>query len=51
LPERVIKKAVRDKKDIGQLAEVYGTSPELVEYRIKRLGLWREYKGKSVRLE
>jgi transcriptional regulator with XRE-family HTH domain len=51
LPERVIKNAVRGKKDIGQLAEVYGTSPELVEYRIKRLGLWREYKGKSVRLE
>jgi Zn-dependent peptidase ImmA (M78 family) len=51
LPERVIKNAVRGKKDIVQLAEVYGTSPELVEYRIKRLGLWREYKGKSVRLE
>ncbi len=51
LPARVVRNAVRGKKDVAQLAEDYGTSPELVEYRIKRLGLWREYKGKSVRLE
>ena len=51
LPEDVIRKCVQEKKDINQLANHYGTSPELVEYRIKRLGLWREYRGKSVRLE
>ncbi len=51
LPESVISKAVKEKADVVQLANDYGTSPELVEYRIKRLGLWREYKGKSIRLE
>lgn len=51
LPENVIRRAVKEKKDIKQLAKYYGTSPDLVEYRIKRLGLWREYRGKSVRLE
>jgi hypothetical protein len=28
----------------------FGTSPELVEYRIKRLGLWRIYKGLQVQI-
>ena len=51
LPESVIRNAVQKKEDIKQLAKHYGTSPELVEYRIKRLGLWREYRGKSVHLE
>jgi len=51
LPQSVLRKAVKEKADTVQLANDYGTSPELVEYRIKRLGLWREYKGKSVRLE
>jgi hypothetical protein len=51
LPESVISKAVKEKANVVQLANDYGTSPELVEYRIKRLGLWREYKGKSIRLE
>jgi transcriptional regulator with XRE-family HTH domain len=50
LPKRVVMKAVKERQDIAQLAQDYGTSPELVEYRIKRLGLWRQYKGKSVRL-
>jgi transcriptional regulator with XRE-family HTH domain len=51
LPESVIRNAVQKKEDIKQLAKHYGMSPELVEYRIKRLGLWREYRGKSVHLE
>lgn len=50
LPKRVVLKVVKERKDIAQLAQNYGTSSELVEYRIKRLGLWRQYKGKSVRL-
>ena len=51
LPESVIRHAVKEKADIVQLAERYGSSPELVEYRIKRLGLWREYRGKKVELK
>jgi Zn-dependent peptidase ImmA (M78 family)/transcriptional regulator with XRE-family HTH domain len=51
LPETVIRNAVHEKKDGKQLAKDYGTSPELIEYRIKRLGLWREYRGKNVHLE
>jgi transcriptional regulator with XRE-family HTH domain len=50
LPEVVIGNMVNEGKDITQVAQRYGTSPELVEYRIKRLGLWRQYRGKSVRL-
>ena len=50
LPKRAVIKVVKERKDITQLAQDYGTSPELVEYRIKRLGLWRQYRGKSVRL-
>ena len=30
------------------LASKFGVSQELVEYRIKRLGLWSTYKGKAV---
>jgi Zn-dependent peptidase ImmA (M78 family) len=51
LPENVIHNTVKKREDIKPLAQHYGTSPELVEYRIKRLGLWREYRGKSVQLE
>jgi hypothetical protein len=36
---------------MGQLAERYGTSPELAEYRIKRLGLWRGYTGKKIAMK
>ncbi len=50
LPEGVISEAIKERKDVALVAGEYGTSPELVEYRIKRLGLWRQYKGKSVRL-
>ncbi len=50
LPEKIVKEAVLSKHDINELAESYGCSPELVEYRIKRLGLWREYKGKNIKL-
>lgn len=50
LPEEVISKAVKEGRDMDLVAKEYRTSLELVEYRIKRLGLWRQYKGKSVRL-
>ena len=50
LPEHIVHNAVAEKHDIDQIALDYGISPELVEYRIKRLGLWRQYKGRNVRL-
>lgn len=50
LPVEAITRGVREKKSSAKIAEIFGTSPELVEYRIKRLGLWRDYKGKQVKL-
>lgn len=50
LPEKAIKKLVSERKSAAEIASKYGTSPELVEYRIKRLGLWREYTGKKIKL-
>lgn len=50
LPRCAIIKAVNERQDSEQIAKKFGTSPELVDYRIKRLGLWRDYKGKRVTL-
>lgn len=51
IPENVIRVTVREKKDVRHIAQHYGASTELIEYRIKRLGLWREYLGRVVKLE
>lgn len=51
LPSVVIKKLVKEKQKISEVAAAYGTTTELIEYRIKRLGLWREYKGMKVTLK
>ncbi len=50
LPAQAISTAVRDRKTAQQIGNEFGTSPDLVEYRIKRLGLWRAYKGMSIKL-
>jgi Zn-dependent peptidase ImmA (M78 family) len=50
LPREAIAKAVLRKKTSEQIAQQFGTSPELVDYRIKRLGLWRDHVGKRVTL-
>lgn len=50
LPKSAIVKAVSKKLSSKEIANKFGTSPELVEYRIKRLGLWWEYSGKQIRL-
>jgi hypothetical protein len=42
--------AMSRKQSSEQIAGTFGTSAELVEYRIKRLGLWREHMGKQVKL-
>lgn len=50
LPRKAIIKAIEKRSSSAEVAAAFGTSPELVEYRIKRLGLWRDYIGKSVAL-
>lgn len=50
LPSDVIKKFVKEKQDISELAAKYGVTPDLIEYRIKRLGLWHQYKGMKITL-
>lgn len=50
LPQSSVKDAVKNKIPAAELAEKYGVSEQLVEYRIKRLGLWAEYKGRTVSL-
>lgn len=51
LPKSAVQDAVAKGKSSGAIAKQFGTSPELVEYRIKRLGLWREHVGKKVALK
>jgi Zn-dependent peptidase ImmA (M78 family) len=50
LPREAITKAVVAKQSSEDIARAFGTSTELVEYRIKRLGLWRDHVGKKVAL-
>ncbi len=51
LPRKAIQVAVMKSQTSTEIAQRFGTSPELVEYRIKRLGLWREHVGKKVALK
>jgi transcriptional regulator with XRE-family HTH domain len=48
LPREAVQNAVSKGCSAADIAKRFGTSPELVEYRIKRLGLWREHVGKKV---
>lgn len=48
LPKNAVEAAVRQGKSSAQIAARFGTSSELVDYRIKRLGLWREHLGRTV---
>lgn len=50
LPKAAIVEAVSKNLSSAQIATKFGTSSELAEYRIKRLGLWREYTGKQIKL-
>lgn len=45
-----IKALVKSGKSASEIAERFGTSSELAEYRIKRLGLWQNYQNRSVGL-
>ena len=50
LPRKAIITAVTRRQTSQQIADRFGTSPELVDYRIKRLGVWRDHVGKRVAL-
>ena len=50
LPRAAVMKSVKKGKTAAEIAEAFGVSPELVEYRIKRLHLWKNYKGMTVKL-
>jgi transcriptional regulator with XRE-family HTH domain len=50
LPRAAMIDAVSKNRSSDQIARLFGTSSELVDYRIKRLGLWREHVGKQIRL-
>jgi hypothetical protein len=50
LPRAAMIDAVSKNRSSAQIARLFGTSSELVDYRIKRLGLWREHVGKQIRL-
>lgn len=50
LPESEIRRRVREGKSAEEIASHFGTSKELVEYRIKRLSLWNGYLGRGISL-
>jgi Zn-dependent peptidase ImmA (M78 family) len=50
LPRNAVVAAVERRESAVDIGQRFGTSPELVEYRIKRLGLWRDYIGKRIAL-
>jgi Zn-dependent peptidase ImmA (M78 family) len=50
LPRAAMLRSVEQNLGSAQIARQFGTSSELVDYRIKRLGLWRQHTGKQVRL-
>jgi Zn-dependent peptidase ImmA (M78 family) len=50
LPRSAVIDAVSDRTTSADIARKFGTSAELVDYRLKRLGLWREHVGKRIAL-
>jgi len=50
LPKRSMFNTVQKKLSSDQIAQAFGTSPELVDYRLKRLGLWREHAARRIAL-
>jgi transcriptional regulator with XRE-family HTH domain/Zn-dependent peptidase ImmA (M78 family) len=50
LPKAAMIDAVSTNRSSEEIAQAFGTSTELVDYRIKRLGLWREHIGKQIKL-
>jgi Zn-dependent peptidase ImmA (M78 family) len=50
LPRSAMIEAVSHRATSADIARKFGTSAELVDYRLKRLGLWREHVGKRIAL-
>jgi len=50
LPRSQMIEAVANRMSSKEIARRFGTSPDLVDYRLKRLGLWRDHAGKKVSL-
>lgn len=50
LPRTAVARAVAEGLGSIKIGAQFGTSAELVDYRIKRMGLWREHVGKKVSL-
>lgn len=50
LPRGAMADAVEKRQSSVEIAQRFGTSPELVDYRLKRIGLWRDHVGKRVSL-
>lgn len=50
LPRSAITSAIAERMTSANVAKQFGTSAELVDYRIKRLGLWRDHLGKRIAL-
>jgi Zn-dependent peptidase ImmA (M78 family) len=48
IPEKAVVQFVEKKGDVAKFASSLGVSKELVEYRIKRLGLWYSYKERRI---
>ncbi len=50
LPRLAVTEAIKLGQTSLEIADSFGVSPELVDYRTKRLGLWRERFGKAIKL-
>lgn len=50
LPKGAVLTCIDKRLASPQIANKFGCSPELVDYRIKRLGLWRQHTGKQIKL-
>lgn len=50
VPKESIIRAIEEKRSSKSIADQFGVSTDLVEYRIKRLGLWKDHMGISVKL-
>ncbi|MHC4044807.1 helix-turn-helix domain-containing protein [Bradyrhizobium sp. 23AC] len=50
LPRAAMIEALSKNRSSVEIARSFGTSSELVDYRIKRLGFWREHVGKQIKL-
>lgn len=50
LPKTVVEEAVSEKRSADDVSRKYGTSKQLFEFRVKRLGLWSNYREMNVLL-